>query len=143
MIWHGVYVSLKVLKFLQIMDVLWEWEFSYGDRKVFLFEPSLFEHSLKSALVKECTKEYEGKIMVQEQWLQLKMAGWANFWCLDYWKNGSRHFYLWPLDKIIPKVLITPKQREISHSPWTGFYRMFVHKRTSRNIFEFITLGIY
>ena len=157
MIWHGVYVSLKVLKFLQIMDVLWEWEFSCGDRnlrgeailtiwtfcKVFLFEPSLFEHSLKSALVKECTKEYEGKIMVQEQWLQLKMAGWANFWCLDYWKNGSRHFYLWPLDKIIPKVLITPKQREISHSPWTGFYRMFVHKRTSRNIFEFITLGIY
>ena len=107
--------------------------------KFFLSEPSLFEHSLKSELVKECTKEYEGKIMVQEQWLQLKMAGWANFWCLDYWKNGSIHFYLWLPGKIIPKVFITSKQREISHSPWTGFYRMFVHKRTSRNIFEFIS----
>ena len=78
---------------------------------------------LNSELAKECTKMFEGKIMAQERWLQLKMAGWAKFWCLDYWKNGSRQFYLWPPGKIVPKVLITPKQRKISYDPWTGFSR--------------------
>ena len=86
--------------------------------KDFFIWTILFEHSLKSKLAKECTKECEGKIMVLEQWLGL-----ANLWCWDYWKNGSGHFYVWPPGKILPRVLITTKQREISHSPQTEIFR--------------------
>ena len=129
---------------IRIWGEKWFWLFEPFS-ELFLFEPFLFEHSLKSKLAKECTKEYEGNIMVQEQWLGL-----ANLWCLDYWKNRSRHFYVWSPGKILPKVLITPKQKKITHSPQTGFfrnlspaekqhgetmqwYRMFVHRHISKN----------
>ena len=135
MIWHGVYVSLKVLKFLQIMDVLWEWEFSCGDRnlrgeailtiwtfcKVFLFEPSLFEHSLKSALVKECTKEYEGKIMVQEQWLQLKMADEQIYSVKITEKTDLDIFTYGDQAKLSPTFLSPPSRGKLGFPPVEDF----------------------
>ena len=125
-----------------IWEEKWFWVFELFS-KLFLFEPSLFEQSLKSKLVKVCAKEYEGKIMGTGARTTAKNGGKIKVLVFGLLKNRYRHFYLWPPGKIVPKVFITSKQREISSSPWAGFYRIFVHKCTSTNIFEFITQGIY
>ena len=39
-------------------------------------------------------------------------------------KIESGHFYSWPPGKILPKVLITLRQREITHFPQRGFFRV-------------------
>ena len=52
-----------------------------------------------------------------------KNGGMSKFMVFRFWKNGSRHFYIWTPGNIVPKVLINPKQMEFGHFLRTGFYR--------------------
>ena len=98
----------------------------------FLFEPFLFEHSLKSELTKECSKEYEGKIMVQKQWLQLKMAGWANLWCLDSGKTDLDIFTYGPQVILSPRFLSTPSRWNLVISSGQDFTEISPQQKGSR-----------
>ena len=62
---HVCFMGMEMGIFIRWSEYEERSDFGYLNlfQSSFLFEPSLFEHSLKSELAKVCPKEYEGKIM--------------------------------------------------------------------------------